>query len=277
MNMFAFENSLNSGSASAGKLSPKFSAVLGPWSKTEFFFNLGQGFHSNDARGVINKIDPTTNGPASQTQALSASYGQELGVRSQLSPGFETSVAFWKLKSDSELVYSADSAIGNTSANGASIRSGIEWNNHYNLEDRLHLDADLAWTHANYITMNDNGQLGNQIPNAVGKVGIIRATFQHFHNWSFGFENRYVGAFPLTQNGSQVAPSALISNFKVNKELDQNKSLSVNVLNVFNRQYYDIAYNQDYRISPLANIQPNGITVHPGEPRQLRINLVIKY
>ncbi|NDE54889.1 MAG: TonB-dependent receptor, partial [Actinobacteria bacterium] len=31
----------NSGQASAFKLSPKISAIFGPWNKTEFFFNAG--------------------------------------------------------------------------------------------------------------------------------------------------------------------------------------------------------------------------------------------
>ena len=277
MDMTAFENPQNSGLAQAGKISPKFSSVFGPWYKTEFFFNIGKGLHSNDARGVINKIDPTTNGLASQIQALSGSFGQEFGARSQPLANFETSLAIWKLKSDSELVYSADSAIGNTTANGASMRTGIEWNNHYTLNDWLLLDADFAWTHSNYVSMNDNGQVGNQVPNAVGKVGILRAALHHMGPWSIGLENRYIGSYPLTQDGSQVAPAALISNLKIKRELDMNTTLSVDALNLFNRQYYDIAYNQDYRISPQANVQPNGITIHPGEPRQVRLNLVINY
>ncbi len=49
----------NSGKASDSIASPKFSLVLGPWSKTEFFFNAGSGFHSNDARGTTITVDPT--------------------------------------------------------------------------------------------------------------------------------------------------------------------------------------------------------------------------
>jgi hypothetical protein len=48
----------NSGEASAFKLSPKMSFILGPWNKTEFFLNTGKGFHSNDARGMTSRVDP---------------------------------------------------------------------------------------------------------------------------------------------------------------------------------------------------------------------------
>ena len=53
-------NSANSGKTNASLLSPKLSFVAGPWNKTEFFFNTGSGFHSNDARGTTARADPKT-------------------------------------------------------------------------------------------------------------------------------------------------------------------------------------------------------------------------
>ena len=51
---------VNSGTANAFIGSPKFSLVLGPFAKTEFFVNAGEGFHSNDARGVTITELPST-------------------------------------------------------------------------------------------------------------------------------------------------------------------------------------------------------------------------
>ena len=42
----------NSGKSSAAIGSPKFTAVVGPFYKTEFFVGAGMGMHSNDARGT---------------------------------------------------------------------------------------------------------------------------------------------------------------------------------------------------------------------------------
>lgn len=39
---------------------PKLSLVFGPFDKTEYFINLGEGFHSNDARGVTIKQVPNS-------------------------------------------------------------------------------------------------------------------------------------------------------------------------------------------------------------------------
>jgi outer membrane receptor for monomeric catechols len=53
-------------------------------------------------------------------------------------------------------------------------------------------------------------------------------------------------------------------------------SLQVDVLNLFDRKFYDIAYEQDYRYSPTVATNPAGVTVHPGEPRTVRIGLNIR-
>ena len=42
----------NSGTASAGIVSPKAGATFGPWKGTEFYVNAGTGFHSNNALGT---------------------------------------------------------------------------------------------------------------------------------------------------------------------------------------------------------------------------------
>jgi TonB-dependent receptor-like protein len=267
----------NSGSASGSKVSPKLSVILGPWEKTEVFVNSGKGFHSNDARGVIDKTDPTTLAQASAVPALVSSSGKEVGLRTEYLPGLQSSVALWSLNSDSEIVYSADSAIGSTSPNGASVRYGVEWNNHWIPYRWLLLDADLAWTRAHYATAGANDSPGDAIANAVPKVALFRAALHSFDAWSAGWETRYIGRYPLAQDGSLKAPSAIVTNLRVQRELSHDAVLSVDVLNLFNRQYYDIAYQQDYRASPASPIVPDGVTVHPGEPRQLRLSLILRF
>jgi len=267
----------NSGSASGSKLSPKMSLIFGPWRKTEVFLNAGEGFHSNDVRGVIGKIDSTTGLPSDPVPALVGSRGEEIGLRSDWIPGLQTSLALWKLDSDSELVYSADSAIGSTSPNGASRRYGLEWNNHMAVNAWLLLDADMAWTHARYAHDNDNGQMGDFISNAVGKVALFGLTLHDLGAWSGGLVTRYIGPYPVSQDGSLRAPSAIVTNLRVRRELSPRVSVTADVLNLFNRQYYDIAYQQDYQVSVSSPVVPSDITVHPGEPRQLRIGLHLSF
>mgnify|MGYP003694395657 CR=1 FL=1 len=51
----------NSGTKSAGIVSPKGGAVFGPWKGTELYLNAGLGFHGNDARGTTMTVVPGTN------------------------------------------------------------------------------------------------------------------------------------------------------------------------------------------------------------------------
>ena len=253
------------GHASGTRLSPSFSLVLGPWAKTELFANYGRGFHSNDARGVVG-----SRGGADPVPALVASKGAELGLRSEIVPGLQTSLALWRLDSDSELVYVADA--GGTEPNGASKRRGIELNNHLVLGRWLLVDADMAWAHARYADANANGAAGNLIGNAVGRVGLLGVTV-HEGPWSGGLVTRFIGSYPLSQDGSLRAPSAVSSKLQVRRELTPRVSLQVEVLNLFDRKFYDIAYEQDYRVAPGQPVVPDGVTVHPGEPRALRVGL----
>jgi TonB dependent receptor/TonB-dependent Receptor Plug Domain len=277
MDMTSYVQPQNSGTARGTRPSPKFSAIFGPWQQTELFINAGKGFHSNDARGVIDKVDPTTGAPATAVPALVGSTGKEIGVRTGMIEGVQSSVAFWSLDSDSEIVYAADSAIGSTTPNGASKRTGVEWNNHWNANRWLLVDADLAWTHARYAIMNDNGAAGDLIPNAVSKVALLRAAIHDVGPWLVGVETRYIGQYPLAQDGSLTAPSAIVTNVRVRREISPRMTISVDALNLFNREYFDIAYQQDYRVSPTSPVVPSGITVHPGEPRQLRVTLGLRF
>jgi hypothetical protein len=60
----------NSGKSNADQFSPKFSVIAGPFNQTEFFFNVGRGFHSNDARGTTIRIDPKTGDPVDRVPGL---------------------------------------------------------------------------------------------------------------------------------------------------------------------------------------------------------------
>ena len=53
------DNPLNSGDGTSGLVSPKVGVVFGPWNGSEVYVNAGIGFHSNDARGTVIRVDPS--------------------------------------------------------------------------------------------------------------------------------------------------------------------------------------------------------------------------
>ena len=114
----------------------------------------------------------------------------------------------------------------------------------------LLVDADMAWTHARYADANANGDTGNFIGNAVGRVGLLGVTLHELGPWSAGLVTRYIGRYPLSQDGTLRAPSAVVTNLQVSARSTPRVSLQVDVLNLFDRRFYDIAYEQDYRVAP---------------------------
>ena len=267
----------NSGNAHGQLLLPKLSLIFGPWERTEFFVNAGQGFHSNDARGVTQTLDPTDGLPATPVPALVRATGAEVGARTDAVPGLESSIAFWTIYSDSEIQYDADSTIGSTTPNGAARRYGVEWSNHWSVTSWLLFDVDLAYTHARYTGDDPNGEHGNFIPNAISKVATFGMSVINQGPWSGGIEMRYFGPYPLSQDGSLQAPAAFTTNLRVQNQLTPHMAVAVDFLNVFNRKNYDVAYEQDFKVSPANPVVPDGVTVHPAEPFQVRLTLKVQF
>ena len=69
------DTAANSGTSTAGIVSPKATLVFGPWKKTELYLDVGSGFHSNDARGVTITVDPDDAGAAAAGAAAGADHG----------------------------------------------------------------------------------------------------------------------------------------------------------------------------------------------------------
>jgi outer membrane receptor protein involved in Fe transport len=95
----------NSGEVNDTLLSPKLSLIFGPWHKTEYFFSIGQGFHSNDARGVTITVDPATGAPVERVEPLVKAWAADLGLRSAILPNTQLALSVFALRLASELVY----------------------------------------------------------------------------------------------------------------------------------------------------------------------------
>ena len=72
---------LNTGSGTSALVSPKITAVLGPWRGTELYLNYGQGFHSNDPRAATTVVDPISGERVASEDPLVPARGAEIGLR----------------------------------------------------------------------------------------------------------------------------------------------------------------------------------------------------
>jgi outer membrane receptor protein involved in Fe transport len=266
----------NSGTKSASLTSPKLGLIFGPWNKTEYFVNLGHGYHSNDARGVTETLTPKELLPAQASPALVRTKGAELGLRTETIPGLQTSLALWQLKLGSELVFSGDA--GDTEASGASRRYGIELNNHYIATNWLLLDADIAVSRARFT--EDQGEapnLGRYIPGSVDTVVSLGATVTEHGPWFGQFQLRYFGPRPLIEDNSQRSRATTLAYLRVGYKISKDLRLALDVFNLFDRQASDIDYYYASRLPGEAAGGVNDIHFHPVEPRSFRLSLTANF
>jgi hydrogenase/urease accessory protein HupE len=260
----------NSGNVWDGIASPKFTLILDPGFKSEFYLDLGMGFHSNDARGVTARVDPVTHKKTASAAPLVRTKGAELGVRTEAVPGLVSTLALWFLESDSELVFAGDS--GTTEAAGKSRRYGVEWANFYKPTSWLTLDADLAFTHARFV---DN-PAGAYIPNSISTVVTAGVTLDNGKGPFGSFRTRYFGAQPLIEDNSARAPASLLFDARVGYR-SKNWEFYVDVLNVFDARENDIEYFYTSRLpgEPIGGV--DDFHLHPAEPRTFRGTFTMRF
>jgi len=268
-------NAANSGSRGKVMVSPKISLVLGPWADTEFFFNAGYGYHSNDARGTTLQANPNDGSPvdaaAARIRPAAWSRGGEAGIRSNYVPGLNSTFALWWLESSQELVFVGDE--GTTDVTGKSHRYGVELTNYYKPFDWLTLDADFALTTAKYADSN------LYIPNSVGRVVSTGATIEA-PNGLFGsirlrhFGRVYLDRDPNT-NVDYWSGDTNIVNLSAGYKQKRYK-FEIDVFNILGSQSNDIAYAYE---SAYPNGSPSqfGILKHPVEPRMFRGTITINF
>jgi hypothetical protein len=298
----------NSGDVSAFLGSPKFSLVLGPFAKTEFFFNYGSGFHSNDARGSTITESPTD--PAMKLTAsplLIPTHGAEVGIRSKIVDGLTSSLSLWTLEQASELIFQGDA--GDTVASRPSQRIGIEWTNNYRPLSWVDLETVVAVSRARFVGFDSaraetylalagypQAQIGNApgnyVPNAPGVIASATLTLGRQTGWFGALKWRYFGPRPLTEDGAFWSPATGFINGRIGYRFENGWRVQLDAFNLLNSHSDQItyAYGSFLKTDSLyalcfpavgmssvpAAVCQNGVmdrVLHPVEPLAVRLTL----
>jgi opacity protein-like surface antigen/outer membrane receptor protein involved in Fe transport len=250
--------SANSGNPNAMLASPKFTTTFGPFYKTEFFVGAGLGYHSNDARGVVTSEvpgDPST--PQAATPFLVRSAGAEIGARTKIVPGLDSSISLFYLRQNSELFFDGDT--GTTVPGPPSLRTGIEITNTYQPVSWLRLDADLALSRARFIAPDTaqeqlydslsgfpQAQIGNApgnlIPESPWMVASAGLTLGERTGWFSTLRWRYISSRPLTEDGVFQSPPVNTINGRVGYQFGNGWRVQLDALNLLNSSSYNASY-----------------------------------
>lgn len=272
------DNPANSGKADATIASPKLSAIFSPIKNAELYLNWGRGFHSNDARGIVQSIDPKTGlsvdadgNPITRATPLAKAIGKEIGVRfAGLVPGLQTSLSLWQLDLASELLFIGDA--GTTEASRPSRRRGVEIANYYTPAPGWIIDADFAVSRSRFRDVDPAGQY---IPGSIERTASVGLTMEQ-GKWTGGVRLRYFGGRPLIEDNSVRSGSSTLVNTKLGYAITKDVKLTAEVLNVLNRKASDVDYFYASRL-PGEAAAVNDIHTHPAEPRTLRLGVVMYF
>jgi hypothetical protein len=272
----------STGNKRASIFSPKLGAVLGPWAKATYFINVGDGYHSNDARGVTRSGEnPNVSPVIPLTRATSA----EVGMSSEPLPRWQTTLDVFKLKLKSELVFSGDAGV--TSPNGSTTRTGIEWSNIYHLRSWLAAEMNAAFTRARFdrnaapddLGCGDAdpahpctrpiGIVGRHIPNSPTNVIDAGLTANHPSGWFGALRARHFGESPLVEDNSAKSPPYTTVDGQIGFRKAEQWLVALEVFNIADVKWNDIEY---YYVSRLKNetTPAADYVVHPGVPRTFR-------
>ena len=258
----------NSGTANDHLVSPSLSLIYGPWRTAELYANIGNGFHSNDARGTNITIAPKTGDAAGKVSPLVRSRGMELGARTAWLPGLQTSLSLYRLDFDSELVYIGDA--GATEGGPPSRRYGVEFSNYYKPLKWLSVDLDLAYARAR--TRGD-AEEGSYIPGAIEGTGQLALTVDDGGPYSGSLKLRYFGPRPLIEDNSVRSRSSMTLSGRVGWKIRKGLTLELEAFNITNRRDSAIDYYYESQLKGETTAVAD-IHFHPIESRSLRATLI---
>ncbi|MEK6585804.1 MAG: TonB-dependent receptor, partial [Nitrospirota bacterium] len=242
------------GRKGSGIVLPKMSMIFGPWARTEFFVNYGEGFHSNDARSAI----------AIGASPLARARSYEVGVRSRPwgPEGLELIATAWRLDLKSELVLVGDE--GTTEIRGATRRQGVEVAARGQVWGPLSVNGSFTWTHAEF-------RNGDAIPLAPEYTAYGAVILQWPEGLTSQLQATYLGVRPLIEDRSITSPSwitfDLSERYRVPVKLPHGRlEAFLFVQNLFNTKWEQAIFAFESRLRN-EGAGVNDIHFVPGNPR----------
>ncbi len=253
-----------SGAASKSMINPKMNWIFTPFTdndiarQTNLFLNMGGGFHSNDARVVVQ--DPA--------KALARYWSGELGVRTKLLNKVEFSASLWNSYLSSELVFVGDE--GTFEPSGASRRQGIESEVRYDILPWLSFDSDISYTWAKFVN-------GDKVPLAPRFLAFTGFTARHDSGLQARLQMRHIGRRYGIEDGSILTPTSTIFDLFL-KYTWKRYDFFMQFQNLANTKYRAAEHVFESRTAnELAAGLPgqNGSNYTPGDPFNVRAGITI--
>lgn len=250
----------NAGNTSDSIASPKLGVAYTLTDSVELYANWGQGFHSNDARGVNNDNDAVP--------GLVRGTGYEGGARFEVGD-FKITAAYWWLNLSSELIFVGDD--NTVEPKGSSRRHGYELVLFWRPVEWIGIDGVYTGSTARYDKDQEPGIPGsNHIEGGVesaGELGIAATK----NNWELSARLRYLGPYPLVPDNTERAEGETMLNLRAAYNFSH-VTLYGELLNALGHDGQDIVYFYENAFDPTG-----GRVSRAEEPRTVRVGVKYRF
>jgi len=229
------------GSKTDTRVSPKLGLAYAASQNVELYANWGKGFHSNDARGVVNPVSPVP--------GLSPGEGYEAGARFEVRDFWITATHWW-LEQDSELIFVGDS--NSVEPKGGSERDGYELTFFWRPLDWLGVDAVFTDSTARYVANPEGSHVEGAVESAA-QLGVAATR----NNWEASMRVRYLGPYAMTADNAQRAASSTGVSFRGAYGFDRFE-LYAELINAFDDDGKDIVYWYEAFVEGFDDLPANG-------------------
>lgn len=260
---FQYNNALNTTYENLTKtksiVNPKLNFLYTQNANVQWFLKSGIGFHSNDARVILQE---------NADKVLPRAYGVDLGNIWKPTKNLVLNTAFWYLFSEEEFVYVGDAGIVEPS--GESQRFGVDFGLRYQFTDWLYLDTDATYTNARSLENNRGEDFIPLAPDLTIAGGL---SFTNLGNFSGGIRYRYLDDRPANEDNSIVAEGYFVTDFNINYKMN-NITFGINIENLFDVAWNETQFATESRLQNEVN-SIEEIHFTPGTP--FFANASIKY
>ncbi len=251
----------NKKSASKALLSPKLNIVYQANPHLQYYFKSGLGFHSNDARVVLQQTSK---------DILPIAKGLDLGMIWKPSSRWIVNSALWILHLNQEFVYIGDDGIVEPS--GRTRRLGIDFGLRYQPNDWLFFNSDINYSHGRSI---DDPKGQNYIPLApiLSSMGALTI---HKNKFELSFNYRFLSKRPANEDYSLTAQGYFVNDFAGSYTLNNKIRLHVRVENIFNVKWNETQFATLTRLKTEVN-PVDEIHFTPGTPFFLKGGVTVSF
>lgn len=237
---------------------PKLNFQFNQSENVQWFLKSGIGFHSNDARIVLNnEVD----------KALPKAYGVDFGNIWKPSQKIVLNTTLWYLFSEEEFVYVGDAGIVEPS--GKSERYGLDLGVRFQLNDYFYFNTDATLTKARSLEAEDGE---DYIPLAPDFTLVGGLSVKDFHNFSGAINYRYIDDRPANEDNSVIAEGYFVTDFNLNYSFDKHWKLGVIIENLFDTDWKETQFLTESRLqNEVAPVEEIHFT--PGTPFNFRTTL----